>query len=463
MSVRVPHDRVTVSDPWKRQDRAGAAPWRVVVRMPGRTKSIHFATREEARAYARRALDAKARGEWFDVSTGEPESFSLLPGGRATSVFSAAEATCTKLMGRGNDGDGLAPGGRKSKIQRIAWAVLGLSPLPTDVTLPTAYRVLVLHLRGSELDPPDADVIKRMRTVSPPIAAVDKDRLKLALATMATNLGGAPASATTRRNRRQGLSHLLADATEHGLMPGNVDPMGSLPRSNRGKRAASGVGLAISADVVGDATEVWTVLDRARKLAVMPGASPRDLECVDALELLFAVGARPEEILGLQGPDVAPGAVTFRRTVTRPGAAWADGETVVVGPLKHRKASETRTVPIPVAEIARRAHWRAKTTARGDYLFGVTDSDLSRVWRTARDEVADGTWPEARLARPYALRHSAASIWLDAGVPPAEVARRLGHSVQTLLSTYASVIRTSEEGWTARISDAMNRSVDTPG
>jgi site-specific recombinase XerD len=37
------------------------------------------------------------------------------------------------------------------------------------------------------------------------------------------------------------------------------------------------------------------------------------------------------------------------------------------------------------------------------------------------------------------LRHSNASQLLEAGIPPAEVAAQLGHSVETLLATYTHV------------------------
>ena len=43
---------------------------------------------------------------------------------------------------------------------------------------------------------------------------------------------------------------------------------------------------------------------------------------------------------------------------------------------------------------------------------------------------------------PHTLRHTAATHWLDAGVPSFEVARRLGHtSTRVTESTYAHVLR----------------------
>jgi integrase len=37
--------------------------------------------------------------------------------------------------------------------------------------------------------------------------------------------------------------------------------------------------------------------------------------------------------------------------------------------------------------------------------------------------------------RVYDCRHACATTWLRAGVPLGEVARRLGHSVETLVTT----------------------------
>jgi integrase len=50
----------------------------------------------------------------------------------------------------------------------------------------------------------------------------------------------------------------------------------------------------------------------------------------------------------------------------------------------------------------------------------------------------------AKIGQPplriYDLRHAAATTWLAAGVPMGEVARRLGHSVEVLVSTYVGAL-----------------------
>ena len=56
-----------------------------------------------------------------------------------------------------------------------------------------------------------------------------------------------------------------------------------------------------------------------------------------------------------------------------------------------------------------------------------------RWWKLARNATLSPAQVESPLARRvYDLRHAAASLWLNAGVPPTEVARRLGHSVAVL-------------------------------
>ena len=53
--------------------------------------------------------------------------------------------------------------------------------------------------------------------------------------------------------------------------------------------------------------------------------------------------------------------------------------------------------------------------------------------------------------RLYDCRHAAATTWLRAGVPLGEVAKRLGRSVETLVSTYVGALEGDEEIANARI------------
>jgi integrase len=52
---------------------------------------------------------------------------------------------------------------------------------------------------------------------------------------------------------------------------------------------------------------------------------------------------------------------------------------------------------------------------------------------------------------------TAATTWLRAGVPLGEVARRLGHSVDTLVSTYVGALDGDEQIANDRIDSALGR------
>ena len=65
-------------------------------------------------------------------------------------------------------------------------------------------------------------------------------------------------------------------------------------------------------------------------------------------------------------------------------------------------------------------------------------SNWARAWHRALQSVGQ---PPLRV---YDCRHAAATTWLRAGMPLGETARRLGHSVETLVSTYVGALDDDE-------------------
>jgi CoA-transferase family III/Phage integrase family len=68
-----------------------------------------------------------------------------------------------------------------------------------------------------------------------------------------------------------------------------------------------------------------------------------------------------------------------------------------------------------------------------------TASNWSRTWQRALRQIGH---PPLRV---YDCRHAAATTWLAAGVPLGKVARRMGHSVDTLVSTYVGALTGDED------------------
>ncbi|MFD0662235.1 site-specific integrase [Thermocatellispora tengchongensis] len=60
--------------------------------------------------------------------------------------------------------------------------------------------------------------------------------------------------------------------------------------------------------------------------------------------------------------------------------------------------------------------------------------------------------------RPYDLRHANASLQLQAGLDPAEIAKRMGHSIRVLLSTYAHWVDNGRDAANAKMDAVWGRS-----
>ncbi len=115
-----------------------------------------------------------------------------------------------------------------------------------------------------------------------------------------------------------------------------------------------------------------------------------------------------------------------------------------------------RRVPIPPQLVAILCEWiEAHDFGDEDLLFRArgdqrpSHSNWARAWQRALRSI--GHEP----LRVYDCRHTAATAWLRAGVPLGEVARRMGHSVETLVSTYVGALNGDEHIANERIDAAL--------
>jgi hypothetical protein len=123
-----------------------------------------------------------------------------------------------------------------------------------------------------------------------------------------------------------------------------------------------------------------------------------------------------------------------------------------------------RSIPIPPALVTLlRAHLKTCGTTGDGRLFrtarggALQDSACSAVWQAARKAVFTSAQQASPLARPPSdLRHAAVSLWLNAGVPATEVARRAGHSIAVLLKVYAPCIDGQAHTVNHRITGALS-------
>jgi integrase len=151
----------------------------------------------------------------------------------------------------------------------------------------------------------------------------------------------------------------------------------------------------------------------------------------------YYAGLRPSEVVMLRA-----------RSLHLPAGGWGRLD-VVEADVSFDEPGEPKTgprsVPIPpvLVEILRR--WLIDGSLAEDALIFRTrtgrmpnPSNWSRAWQRALRSIDH---PPLRV---YDCRHAAATTWLRAGVPLGEAARRLGHSVETLVSTYVGALTDDE-------------------
>jgi len=113
------------------------------------------------------------------------------------------------------------------------------------------------------------------------------------------------------------------------------------------------------------------------------------------------------------------GRIDLAASASRAGTAWTDdGNVRQECGLKHRAASEVRTIPIPPDLVSLlRAHIRKYGTAPDGRVFQTTrggiiqDSGYSVLWAQAREKALTQAQYRSPLGRrPYDLRHAAVSL-----------------------------------------------------
>jgi integrase len=219
---------------------------------------------------------------------------------------------------------------------------------------------------------------------------------------------------------------------------------------------------------VANPVQVRTLLQAVRE------QRPSGPRMVTFYACLYFAAPRPEEasalaLSHLALPEVGWGVFHLDGAEPHAGKEWTDGGTPRERrQLKQRARGEVRSVPCP-PELTALIHEHVRTfgTADDGRLFrGERNEDhlpkltINRVWRRARAEVFPPDLEASPLARtPYDLRHAAVSTWLNAGVPPAEVAVWAGHSVEILLKIYAKCLDGGTELLRRRVQAALGHGV----
>lgn len=440
-----------------------------------------FQKRALADSFRSELVKATNAGEPFDTETGRPVSQARVR--NTTTWYAHARTYVERKWPR------LAANSRRSMVEALTDVTLTLTrparrARPTGKLLREALYLYAFNPRRWSKDTPaaHADALAWLERASLPMVELDSpETVRRVLDGLCVRLDGKPAAATTVQRKRTIFYNAIGHAVELGLLPSN--PIDRL------QWTAPEVAQAIDRRVVANPTQVAAVLDavssfgnRADRLVAFFGclyyAGTRPSEAADLRRTdcmlpgrCLDCGAESNDVTSLPSGDCRHekieyrwGRITLAETAPRAGSHWTDdGRPHERRGLKHRARNETRPVPIPprLVELLHRHIERYDTAADGRLFPGLHGGPLpssvyDRWWKLARARALTPEQVASPLARrPYDLRHAAASLWLNAGVPPTEVARRLGHSVAVLLKVYANCIDGGEDGVNGRIADAL--------
>jgi integrase len=435
--------------------------WRVRWAVAGREHCRSFAAKPLADGFLTGLKDAARGHQPFDETTGLPATSGR--GVPSRSWYEHARAYAEMKWPH------LAPKSRRSTAEALTTVALALTTRRRSVPDPAiARRALfawAFNPGTRNLTPPEhiAAALEWMTAASQPVAALDDPAvLRAVLGACARTLAGKPAAATTQRRKRSVFYNAVGYAVEQRLLDAN-------PIDRIQWRAPD----------VAETLDRRVVASPAQARALLAGVRAQDSrgEHLEAFYgCLYYAALRPSEAVALREADChlpsrGWGRIDLAASEPRAGRDWTDhGTARQARGLKHRAASEIRSIPIPPALVTLlRAHLKTYGTTPDGRLFRTArgrplqDSAYSAVWQAARTAVFTPAQQASPLARrPYDLRHAAVSLWLNSGVPATEVARRAGHSVAVLLKVYAHCIDGQADTVNKRIADALG-GLDEPG
>lgn len=409
-------------------------PYVVRYSIDGRQRSRSFPTRAEADRYRSELVRAVRVGEVFDEVTGEPAAWQL-----PLSDVHVHEWARRWLASQWEEWQ---PRTRTSAIDAVArLAALAVRPRSTP---PPDLRVYLTCTMppGSEAEQ-DATTERWLQRNG--LRLADLDRVTAAELDRGLGLrvdGTTPLAPNTAKRFRTTAHACVLAAVDAGALP--ADPW---PKRTRTRASRKVVRTTRKIDI----RALPNPEQMAAALAAIRNHQPGSRTYQVMTSVAYYAGLRPSEVVMLRV-----------RSLTLPAEGWGRidvTEADVAFDEPGEPKTGTRSVPIPPVLVEILARWLHDNglTDPDQLLFRTrtggrpSTTNWNRAWKRATASVG---LPPLRV---YDCRHAAATTWLRAGVPLGDTARRLGHSVETLVSTYVGALEGDEELGNARIESALTQ------
>lgn len=267
-------------------------------------------------------------------------------------------------------------------------------------------------------------------------------------------------------------------AGEHGLSPATIEQhhtivSGALKKAMKGalvqRNAAKLVEGKPQAEHRETSDSAWEAHEAKAFLAAAKDAGPQPAAFY---ALALDTGARKAELCGLKwtDADLATGRITIARQLAKPGAV------PTFGPLKMRAAPRTIDLsPETIALLRRHRGHQAELKLRNGahyrdhgLIFAREWGDLHRGQDSLGAPLQMNNLGEREFARIikaagvrrikfHGLRHTTATLLLQAGVAPHVVQRRLGHKrIEITLGIYAHALPAQQQDAAERLAAMLH-------
>ena len=413
------------------QDRRTTAqaklPWVARYTIDGRHRGKSFRTRAEAERYRSLLLQAVQAGDRFDDATGEPESWQTPL--RDVRVHEWSRRWLAEQWQEWQPRTRVSAAESLSRFITISTESGAKPPEGLRVYL---YTALAPDSEGARDPQHEKWMAKNCLT----LGDLDRERIADIDRRLGLKLDGSPMAANTTNRIRIIARASVQSAIEAGAVAADAWPQRSKTRARRKvartKRSVDVRALPSPAAMAEAIDAIVTQQPGSKTYRVMTAVA-------------YYAGLRPSEVVMLRVRSTElPAEGWGRLDVTEADISFDEPGEPKTGP---------RSVPIPPVLVAMLSEWVGENgmTTPDQLLFRTRNdtrpsgSNWARAWHRALESV--GQQP----MRVYDCRHAAATTWLRAGMPLGETARRLGHSVETLVSTYVGALDDEEEVGNQRI------------
>ena len=399
----------------RRSTTQAKLPWVVRFTIDGRHRGKSFRTRTEADRYRGRLLQAVQDGGRFDETSGEPDAWQTPLA--ELGVHDWARRWLAEQWAEWQ------PRTRTSAIEALArFTTIAVR---AGAKPPDGLRVYLYTALASGADS-DLDVVleRWLARNCLTLGELDRDRIADIDRKLALKLDGSQMAANTANRVRIVARACIQSAIAAGAVSADVWPQRS---KSRARRKVARTKRSIDIRTLPSPAVMAVAIDAI--VTQQPGSKTYRVMTAVA----YYAGLRPSEVVMLRV-----------RSVNLPKEGWGRVE-VTEADISFDQPGEPktglRTVPIPPVLVKILREWiNENALVTPDRLLFRTRNDTmpsgsnwARAWHRALESVGQ---PPLRV---YDCRHAAATTWLRAGMPLGET-RRLGHSVETLVSTYVGAL-----------------------